>query len=316
MNVLYIVIPCYNEEEVLEISFKEINNKFKKLVKSKIISNKSKIVLVDDGSIDNTWNIIKKLNKNKNVIGIKLSKNFGHQNALLAGLMYSKDYCDITISMDADMQDDIEVIDEFIKEYENGNDIVYGVREDRSTDSIFKRKTAVLFYKIMNKLGTNTIYNHADYRLVSKKVLNELTNYKEVNLFLRGIFPSIGFSTACVNYSRKKRLAGKTKYNLKKMFNFAIDGITSFSIKPIRIITLMGIIVFSVSIIMLIYSFVRFMLGQTITGWTSLMFSIWMLGGLQLLSIGIIGEYLSKTYLEVKRRPRYIIDKIINESRN
>ena len=312
-SILYIIIPCYNEEEILEITYDTVNNKLKQLINKKVINSKSKIILIDDGSIDNTWKIINKFDEN--VIGIRLSKNFGHQNALLAGLLYSKDYCDITISMDADMQDDIEVIDEFIKEYNAGNEIVYGVRKDRKTDSIFKRKTAQAFYKIMNKLGANTIYNHADYRLVSKKVLDKLNDYNEVNLFLRGIFPLIGYNSSCVYYTRKKRMYGKTKYSFKKMLNFAIDGITSFSIKPIRLITILGFIIFSISILMLIYSFISFITGRVIAGWTSIMFSIWMIGGLQLLSIGIIGEYLAKTYLETKKRPRYIVDKIINKGK-
>ena len=316
MKTLYIVIPCFNEEEVIEKSYKIISNKLKQLIKDKYIKNDSMIVLIDDGSKDSTWNKIKKLNRNKNCIGIKLSKNFGHQNALLAGLLYSKDYCDITISMDADMQDDIDILENFIIEYNNGNDIVYGVRNDRKKDSFFKRKTALMFYKIMNKLGTNTIYNHADYRLISKKVLDCLDNYKEVNLFLRGLFPLMGFNSTCIYYSRKERIAGKTKYNIKKMVNFAVDGITSFSIKPIRIITLIGFIIFSISIIMIIYALISYISGKIVEGWTSIMCSIWMIGGLQLLALGIIGEYVGKSYMEVKHRPRYIIETINDKQKN
>lgn len=308
--IIYFVIPCYNEEPCLTETTKRLKNKITKLIKSKTISPKSKIVFIDDGSKDKTWNIIKSLGKD--IVGIKLSKNQGHQNALLAGLLYSKDYCDAAISMDADLQDDINAIDDFINEYKNGAEIVYGVRSERKKDSFFKRNTALLFYKIMNKFGANTVYNHADYRLMSKRALNELSNFKEVNLFLRGLVPLIGLKTATVKYSRANRFAGESKYPLKKMINFAIDGITSFSTKPIRLIFLFGLVISIVSFTGLIYFFVAKLLEPTISSWTIIVLSLWLLGGIQIIALGIIGEYVGKTYAEVKSRPRYIIEEIYN----
>lgn len=308
--IIYFVIPCYNEEPCLTETTKRLKNKITKLIKSKTISPKSKIVFIDDGSKDKTWNIIKSLGKD--IVGIKLSKNQGHQNALLAGLLYSKDYCDAAISMDADLQDDINAIDDFINEYKNGAEIVYGVRSERKKDSFFKRNTALLFYKIMNKFGANTVYNHADYRLMSKRALNELSNFKEVNLFLRGLVPLIGLKTATVKYSRANRFAGESKYPLKKMINFAIDGITSFSTKPIRLIFLFGLVISIVSFTGLIYFFVAKLLEPTISSWTIIVLSLWLLGGIQITALGIIGEYVGKTYAEVKSRPRYIIEEIYN----
>lgn len=308
--IIYFVIPCYNEEPCLAETTKRLKNKITKLIKSKTISPKSKIVFIDDGSKDKTWNIIKSLGKD--IVGIKLSKNQGHQNALLAGLLYSKDYCDAAISMDADLQDDINAIDDFINEYKNGAEIVYGVRSERKKDSFFKRNTALLFYKIMNKFGANTVYNHADYRLMSKRALNELSNFKEVNLFLRGLVPLIGLKTATVKYSRANRFAGESKYPLKKMINFAIDGITSFSTKPIRLIFLFGLVISIVSFTGLIYFFVAKLLEPTISSWTIIVLSLWLLGGIQITALGIIGEYVGKTYAEVKSRPRYIIEEIYN----
>lgn len=309
MYKLYLVIPCYNEEEVLIETQKRLQKKMSGLIKDKKISKESKVVFIDDGSLDNTWNLILEFNKNNSCFsGIKLSKNVGHQNALLAGLLTVKEKADIVISMDCDLQDDIEVIDDFIEEYKKGNEIVYGVRSSRKKDSFFKRNTACLLYKLMQFMGVEIIYNHADYRLMSKRVLQELENFKEVNLFLRGIVPLIGFKSSTVKYVRQERFAGKTKYSLKKMFNFAIDGITSFTIKPIRFITSLGFIIFFISILMLVYTLIRHFSGQTIIGWSSVMTSVWAIGGLQLLAIGVIGEYIGKIYLETKSRPRYIIE--------
>lgn len=305
---IYFVIPCFNEEECLNETNKRLKEKLDKLINEKTISSKSKIVYIDDGSKDRTWEIIEKLG-NK-TIGIKLSKNHGHQNALLAGLMYSKDYCDAAISMDADLQDDINAVDKFIKKFSDGTEIVYGVRSERKKDSPFKKHSALLFYKIMNKLGANTIFNHADYRLMSKRALEELSKYQEVNLFLRGIVPTIGLETAIIKYSRAERFAGESKYPLRKMINFAVDGITSFSVKPIRLIFLLGIIVSFISFFVLCYTVIIKLTGQAISGWTFTVCSIWLLGGIQMIALGVIGEYIGKIYSEVKRRPRYIIEKI------
>ena len=307
--ILYIVIPCYNEEEVLKETTKRLKAKLKKLLKEKTISTKSRVMYVNDGSKDKTWDIIKNINsKDKLFTGISLSRNRGHQNALLAGLLTAKEYADIVISMDSDLQDDIDAIDEMIKKYLEGNDIVYGVRSKRKKDSFFKKKTAEGFYKIMNLLGVECIYNHADYRLTSKKVLEELSNYKEVNLFLRGIFPLVGFKSDNVYYEREERFAGKSKYPLSKMMNFAWDGITSFSIKPLRMICVLGFIILFISILIMIYSIIRKITGNTVPGWTFLSISIWFIGGIQMISIGIIGEYIGKMYQETKQRPRYIIE--------
>lgn len=306
--IIYFVIPCYNEEECIKETTARVKSKINTLIKGKSISTKSKIVYVDDGSKDKTWSIIEHFDNQ--VIGLKLSKNQGHQNALLAGLMYSKDFCDATISMDADLQDDIEVIDQFIEKFNQGAEIVYGVRSERKKDSFFKRNTALAFYKLMNKFGANTIYNHADYRLMSKRALTELSNFSEVNLFLRGIVPLIGLKTSTVTYKRAERFAGKSKYPLKKMINFAINGITSFSIKPIRLIFLSGFLVSIISLLFLIYAVIVKIIGQTISGWTFTVCSIWLLGGIQMLALGTMGEYIGKIYSEVKNRPRYIIEKI------
>lgn len=310
-NKLYIVIPCYNEEEVIEDSAKKILDKLKKLISKKMISNDSRILFVNDGSKDNTWKLIENLiDKNEHFMGIKLSTNKGHQNALLSGLMYSIDKCDMTISMDADLQDDIDTVDEFIKKYNEGCDIVYGVRSSRKKDSFFKRNTAILFYKLMKFLGVKTIYNHADYRLMSNRAVIALSEYKEVNLFLRGIVPLIGYKTDCVYYERKERLAGETKYPLKKMINLAMNGITSFSIQPIKYVFFIGILIFILSIIYGIYVIIGYFNGNSVSGWTSLILSLWLLGGFQIISIGIIGEYIGKMYLETKHRPRYIIEEV------
>ncbi len=313
-ETLYLVIPCYNEEEVLHETSKRLLEKIATMINNNIISDKSKIVFVNDGSKDKTWSIIQELHKSNNIFsGINLSRNRGHQNALLAGLMTAKDYADMVISLDADLQDDIDVIDKFVTQYYEGSDIVYGVRSSRATDTFFKRTTALAFYKLMNGLGVNMIYNHADYRLMSKRALEGLSQFTEVNLFLRGMVPLIGYKFSIVEYERHERFAGESKYPLKKMLSFALDGITSLSIKPIRIVSLLGLTISLISILALLYSFFVKLLGKTVTGWASLTLSIWLLGGIQLLCLGVIGEYIGKIYNETKRRPRFIIsDKLID----
>lgn len=310
---LFIVVPCYNEEEVLNETAKRLGVKLKKLIAEGRVSSESGILFVDDGSRDGTWRIIEDLHeKNSLFHGVKLSRNRGHQNALLAGLMTAKESADVVISMDADLQDDIDAVDKMLDEYHAGGvDIVYGVRSSRQTDSFFKRNTALLFYRLMKKMGVDSVYNHADYRLMSARSLHELERFDEVNLFLRGIVPLIGLKTAQVEYVRSERFAGESKYPLRKMLNFAIDGITSFSVKPIRLVMSMGIIVSIMSIIILLYSFMQYLLGNTVSGWTFTIFSIWLLGGVQMISLGIIGEYIGKIYSEVKSRPRFIIEKHI-----
>lgn len=313
-NVLYVVVPCYNEEEVLKETTKRLKEKLNHLIKEKKISDKSKVMYVNDGSKDKTWKIIKEINnKDKMFTGISLSRNKGHQNALLAGLMTAKNYADVVISMDADLQDDINTIDEMIAKYNNGCDIVYGVRSSRKKDSWFKKTTAQGFYKFMRFMGVEVVYNHADYRLTSKRVLDAFEDYKEVNLFLRGMFPLVGFKSDVVYYERKERFAGESKYPLKKMLNFAWDGITSFSVRPIRLILNLGIIMFIVSLLVLIYSLVVKLLGRTVDGWTFIVCSIWLVSGVQMLSLGIIGEYIGKVYSETKRRPRYIVMENLND---
>lgn len=310
--ILYIVVPCYNEEDCLDETARQLSKKIESLAGAKKISQDSRIVFIDDGSKDKTWDLISR-NK-QSVVGIKLAHNRGHQNALLAGLMYAKNHCDISISIDADLQDDINAIDKMIEEYSNGADIVYGVRSERKTDSWFKRSTAQGFYKIMSLLGVETVYNSADFRLMSKRSLEALSEYTEINLFLRGIVPTIGFKTSTVTYSRAKRFAGESKYPLKKMLNFAWDGISSFSTKPIRLILGLGVIVSFVSLVVLLYSLIMKMIGHTVDGWTFTVCSIWLLGGLQMFSLGVVGEYVGKIYSEVKHRPRYIIEKIVGEN--
>ena len=314
-KTLYIVIPCYNEEEVLKETSARLHEKMLRMIDTGLVSHNSKIMFVNDGSKDNTWKIIEQLHFNNPIFsGVNLSRNRGHQNALFAGLMTAMQLADVTISMDADLQDDIEVLDEFMQMYYDGCDIVYGVRSDREKDTIFKRLSAQGFYKIMEKLGGgNMIFNHADYRLMSKRALEGLSSFREVNLFLRGIVPLIGFKTGIVKYSRGERFAGVSKYPLKKMIAFAWDGISSFSVSPIRFIVKLGFIVFFISLLFMLYSFVRHFMGQTVPGWTMIMLSLWMLGGIQILALGIVGEYIGKIYSEVKDRPRYIIEKILNK---
>lgn len=309
---LYLVVPCYNEEEVLPDTSKKLLCKMTELIDEGKISNDSRIVFVNDGSKDRTWEIIEKLHSENDMFyGIKLSRNRGHQNALLAGLMTVKSECDAVISLDADLQDDINAIDGMIEKYNEGCEIVYGVRSSRKKDTFFKRTTAVAFYKLMSRMGVDCVYNHADYRLMSRKALDALEQFREVNLFLRGMVPLIGFKTGVVEYERGVRLAGESKYPLKKMIAFAFEGITSLSVKPIRMITTVGIFMFVLSICYLIYSLVRHFMGMTVAGWTSTVVSIWAVGGLQMLSIGIIGEYIGKVYLEVKDRPKFIIEKYL-----
>ena len=316
-SILYVVVPCYNEEEVLKETTNRLNDKLKEMIESKKISSKSRVLYVNDGSKDNTWEIIKNISKNNSMFtGLTLSRNRGHQNALLAGLMTAKEYADVVISMDADLQDDINAIDEMVDKYYEGFDIVYGVRSARKTDTFFKKTTAQSFYKLMEKMGVEIIYNHADYRLASKRVLNELEKYEEVNLFLRGMFPLIGFKSDIVYYERNERFAGESKYPLKKMLNFAWDGITSFSVKPIRLVLSLGLIIFFVSIIMMVYSLISKFSGNAVDGWTFIVCSIWLVGGIQMLSIGIIGEYIGKIYNETKHRPKYIISENLMEKKN
>ena len=313
-KILYIVIPCYNEELVLEETTKRLTEKLNCLIKDKKISKKSKVMYVNDGSRDNTWPLIKKISKDNSLFtGISLSRNRGHQNALLAGLMTAKEYADIVISMDSDLQDDINAIDEMIEKNNDGCDIVYGVRSARKKDTFFKRATAQGFYKFMEKMGVSIVYNHADYRLTSKKVLDSFEDFKEVNLFLRGIFPLIGFKSDVVYYERNERFAGESKYPLKKMLNFAWDGITSFSVKPIRLLLSIGIIIFIISLLVTVYCLISKLTGNAVAGWTFLACSIWIMGGIQMISLGIIGEYVGKVYSETKARPRYIISENLME---
>lgn len=311
-KIIWLVIPCYNEQEVLPETSRQLEEIMRGLIKKDKISDKSKIAFVNDGSKDNTWNIITDLHeKNPMFTGINLAHNKGHQNALLAGLMTAKDYADAAISLDADLQDDVGVIEQFIDKFNEGKDVVYGVRSTRATDTVFKRSTAHAFYKLMKAMGADTLQDHADYRLMSKRALEGLAKYKEVNLFLRGIVPMIGYETDVVYYERHERFAGESKYPLKKMLSFAVDGITSCSVKPIRMITSLGTLVFTISIVMLIYFLIVWFLGHTVQGWTTIVISLWGIGGLILLSLGIIGEYVGKIYMEVKERPRFIIEKLL-----
>ncbi len=316
MTTVYFVVPCYNEEAVLPETISRLSTKLEKLIAERKADENSRMLFVDDGSKDKTWEIITQYSqKNKYVGGVKLSRNRGHQNALLSGLMTAKDNCcDCVISLDADLQDDIEVIDEFIDKYLEGCEVVYGVRSSRKKDSIFKRSTAQGYYKFMKLLGVDIVYNHADYRLLGSKALEALSEYEEVNLFLRGIVPLIGYRCDYVYYERSERFAGESKYPLKKMIKFAIDGITSFSVKPLKLISNIGIIICVLSVIGFIYALVSLCMGIAVSGWTSTICSIWFLGGLQMLCIGIVGTYVGKIYNEVKRRPRYRIEeKIINK---
>lgn len=309
LDRLYMVIPCYNEEEVLPETAGRLCKKLEGLVEAGKIAPDSRILFVDDGSRDGTWALITRLHReNQLVEGLKLARNRGHQNALLAGLEKAMECADMAISMDADLQDDIDAIDGMLDRYAEGCDIVYGVRGSRETDTGFKRMTAQGFYKVMKLLGADLVYNHADYRLMSRRALEGLSQFRERNMFLRGVVPMVGYKTATVEYSRGERFAGQSKYPLSKMINFALDGITSLSVKPIRMIMLLGFLIFTISIIMSVYFLVIHMMGRTVAGWTTIVMSVWVIGGLQLLAIGIIGEYLGKIYMETKARPRYIIE--------
>lgn len=312
---LMVVIPCYNEEEVLPETSRRLVEKMASLEKKGLITPDSRVLLVNDGSRDRTWEMICELHKENPLFdGVKLSRNRGHQNALLAGLMTARNRCDISISMDADLQDDMDAMDRFIEKYNEGCDVVYGVRNKRETDTFFKRETALMFYRLMKGLGVDITYNHADYRLMSNRALNALAQFGEVNLFLRGLAPLVGFQSDVVTYDRSERFAGESKYPLKKMLAFAIDGITSFSVKPLRLITSVGLGIFVVSLFMLLYTLISWIAGKTVVGWTSTLASIWMIGGIQLLSLGIIGEYVGKIYNETKRRPRFIIERYLNDA--
>ena len=311
---LFVVIPCYNEEEVLPETSKRLVKKMAELEQKGLITPDSKVLLVNDGSRDRTWEMICDLHKQNPLFeGVKLSRNRGHQNALLAGLMTARGRCDVSISMDADLQDDMDAMDRFLEKYEEGCEIVYGVRNKRETDTFFKRETALMFYRLMKALGVDITFNHADYRLMSNRALEALSQFGEVNLFLRGLAPLVGFQSDVVYYDRSERFAGESKYPFKKMLAFAIDGITSFSVKPLRLITTVGLVIFVVSLFMLLYALVSWITGNTVTGWTSTLASIWMIGGIQLLCLGVIGEYVGKIYNESKSRPRFIIDRYLNE---
>ena len=312
-RTLYVVIPCYNEEEVLPETARRLKEKMARLTEAGSISAASRVMFVNDGSRDRTWEIIQALhNEDPLFSGVNLSRNRGHQNALLAGLMTAVNEADVIVSMDADLQDDINAMDAMLAHYHDGYDIVYGVRSSRKTDTFFKRFTAESFYKFMKLLGVDIVFNHADYRLMSRRAVEGLAEFEEVNLFLRGIVPQIGFRWTTVEYERAERFAGESKYPFKKMLAFALDGITSFSVKPMRLILRIGLLVFGVSLIMLLYALIAKLNGSADTGWTSLMGSIWLIGGIELLALGVVGEYVGKIYAETKRRPRFIIEQVLN----
>ncbi len=314
MDRLGIVVPCYNEEEVLKISSEALRVVLNDLVAKKKIAEDSFVLFVNDGSKDKTWELISEEHKAfKQIKGLNLAKNVGHQYALTAGLMTAKDMCDVTVSIDADLQDDTSVIEEMIDKFHEGCDIVYGVRNSRKKDTFFKRTTAQGYYKLMNSMGVKTVYNHADFRLMSKRSLEAFSEYKETNLFLRGMVPLLGYKTDCVYYERKERVAGESKYPLKKMLALAFEGISSFSTKPIDLITVLGFGIIFLSIVAAIYALVSYFMGRVEAGWTSLILSIWFLGGVQLMSIGLIGKYIGKIYTEVKHRPRYNIESVLDE---
>lgn len=315
MDRLAIVVPCYNEEEVLKIASKALREVLDKLVQKEKIAQNSFILFVNDGSKDRTWELIEEEHKEHpvQVFGVKLAGNVGHQFALTAGLLTAKDMSDVTISIDADLQDDVDVIEEMIDKFHEGNDIVYGVRKERRTDTFFKRMTAQGFYKLMAVMGVKTVYNHADFRLMSRRAVEQFSKYKETNLYLRGMMPLIGYQTASVYYDRKERVAGESKYPLKKMLALAFNGISSFSVKPISLILGMGMFIIICSLLAAVYAFISYFTGHVVPGWTSLILSIWFLGGLQLLAIGMVGQYIGKIYIEVKHRPRYNIEKVLAE---
>lgn len=308
---LYLVVPCYNESEIIKISIKTLDSKISTLIKNKTLSKKSKIVFINDGSRDNTLELLR-WHKTPNMVIVSLSHNSGHQNALIAGLEYAMDKCDCAISLDCDLQDDVNLIDKMIEKYINGFEVIYGVRDDRKDDSFFKRSSAMFFYNLMAFLGVQIIKNHADYRLLSNRVIKSLLSYKEVNLFIRGIVPLLGFKTSSLYYKRAKRIAGQTKYPFMKMLSFAIDGITSFSVQPLRFLSIIGAVVCIFSMMLGIWSLGVYFMGGTISGWTSMVVPMYFLGGIQMLGLGILGEYIGKIYKETKRRPRYFIDEVID----
>ena len=311
MPTVYLVVPCYNEEEVLPETVRRLTAKLDAMIESERADRESRILFVDDGSRDKTWALISQYHdENPLVGGVKLAHNRGHQNALLAGLMTAREYADCAISLDADLQDDIEVLDQFVDKFLGGCDVVYGVRNKRETDSFFKRTTAQGFYKFMKLLGVDVVYNHADYRLMSRRALDALSEYRETNLFLRGIVPLIGYRSDCVYYDRHERFAGESKYPLKKMLSFALDGITSFSVRPLKIIANLGVLVSILSVLGLLYALISYFTGNAVAGWTAIVCSIWLLGGIQLLCLGVVGGYIGKIYSEVKARPRYRIEEL------
>lgn len=313
MDRLAIVVPCYNEEEMLPLTTKGLTGVLSDLITKQKIAPDSYILYVDDGSKDSTWELIRKFHEEeKKVFGLKLAGNVGHQNALTAGMLNAMEHADIMISIDADLQDDTAVMEEMVDKFHEGKDIVYGVRNDRKKDSFFKRTTAQMFYKVMAAFGVKTVYNHADYRLMSKRALQEFSKYQEINLYLRGVMPLIGYETDCVYYERKERVAGESKYPLKKMLALAWNGITSFSVKPIDFITALGGFLIFLCVIAAVYALVSYCNGHTVPGWTSLILSIWFLGGMQLVAIGMIGQYIGKIYIEVKHRPRYNVETYLN----
>lgn len=313
MSTVYLVVPCYNEEAVLPETVKQLTRKLRSMIDGGRADDDSRFLLVDDGSKDKTWELISGYcQENPLCAGLKLAHNRGHQHALLAGLMTAKEVCDCAISLDADLQDDIQVLDEFVDKFHDGCDVVYGVRNKRDTDSAFKRSTARGFYKVMKALGVDVVYDHADYRLMSRRALEALSEYREVNLFLRGIVPLIGYRSDYVYYDRHERFAGESKYPLKKMISFALDGITSFSVKPLKLISNLGILISLLSILGLLYALISFFFGFTVPGWTAIVCSIWLLGGIQLLCIGVVGGYIGKIYSEVKARPRFRVEELLN----
>lgn len=313
MDKLAIVVPCYNEEEVLKIASQALREVLGDLIRKEKIAEDSFILFVNDGSKDRTWELIEEEHTAypTQVCGVKLAGNVGHQFALTAGLLTAKDVSDVTISIDADLQDDVMVIEEMIDKFHEGCDIVYGVRKERKTDTFFKRTTAQAFYKLMSLMGVKTVYNHADFRLMSKRAVEEFSKYKETNLFLRGMIPLIGYQTDCVYYDRKERVAGESKYPFKKMVALAFNGISSFSVKPISMILGVGMLIILISVLAGVYALVSYFTGHVVQGWTSLILSIWFLGGMQLLAIGLVGQYIGKIYIEVKERPRYNIEKVL-----
>ena len=318
MDKLAIVVPCYNEEEVLKIASKALREVLEDLIQKGKIAQDSFILFVNDGSKDRTWELIEEEHREHptQVCGVKLAGNVGHQFALTAGLLTAKDISDITVSIDADLQDDVTVIEEMIDKFHGGCDIVYGVRRERKTDTFFKRTTAQCFYKIMNLMGVKTVYNHADFRLMSRRAVEEFSKYKETNLFLRGMIPLIGYKTDNVYYDRKERVAGESKYPLKKMLALAFNGISSFSVKPISLILGLGMFIIFISLLAAVYALISYFTGHVVPGWTSLILSIWFLGGLQLLAIGLVGQYIGKIYIEVKERPRYNIETVLIEDKD